>query len=76
MVGQLQAGALEVRVEWEGAGGRGAEWVVVVVVCACGGSTSGCRPSQYSESGVYVCACGSMCRFGSKKGPLMLAAGA
>ena len=44
--------------------------------CACSGSTSGCRPSQYNESGVYVCACGSMCRFGSKKGPLMLAAGA
>ena len=49
---------------------------MVVLVCACSGSTSGCRPSQYNESGVYVCACGSMCRFGSKKGPLMLAAGA
>ena len=46
------------------------------VVCACGGSTSVCRPSQYSESGVYVCACGPICRFGSKKGPLMLAPGA
>ena len=76
LVGQRRAGALEVRVEWEGGGGRRAEWVVVVLVCACGGSTSGCRPSQYNESGVYVCACGSMCRFGSKKGPLMLAAGA
>ena len=76
LVGQRRAGALEVRVEWEGGGGRRAEWVVVVLVCACGGSTSGCRPSQYNESGVYVCACGSTCRFGSKKGALMLAAGA
>ena len=46
-------------------GKGGGRRVVVVVVCARGGSTSVCRPSQYSESGVYVCACGSMCRFGS-----------
>ena len=61
------------RWEW-GWGGVGRKWVVIV--CASVGSTSVCRPSQYSESGEYVCACGSLRRFGSEKGPLMLAEGA
>lgn len=38
--------------------------------------TSVCRPSQYKDSGVYVCACGSTRGLGSEKGPLRLAEGA
>jgi hypothetical protein len=55
-----------------GGGGGGGWWCEGV----CRPSTSVCRPSQYSESGVYVCACGPVCRFGSTNFEPKLAAGA